>query len=343
MDNHIYLLQSHEITIADSFVLKNKLRTRENTHKKRPSSGEARLYLGGMGTEANDLFSFNSEVKYRSKKYLQSDENCYFLVSNLLDYLYKARNEYLNPTQNYFYDIGKHYFEIIKELQSFQSEKLYFHVFHHHGEKDGVRFYINSTSPFWTLFRALVLPHITKVKIDKLFNEDMNEIQYCFKIKLNQKIYKAGSSSKDDLFNRKLMEKVFNREFSTEIITETLARRGQGIYRSSLLETMPICCFTGLADTVLLRASHIKPWRNCDNEERLDPYNGLILTPTYDVLFDKGLISFYDDGRLLISSYLSSEISDVLLLEEGVTYNIFNVHNLRSPYLEYHRKYIFKS
>lgn len=342
MSTDMHLLQSYETTIADSFVSKNKLRTTENNHKERPSSGEARLYLGGMGTEANDLFSFSSEIPYRSKKYLQSNENCYFLVSDLLKYLCLARNEYLNPTQNYFYDISKSYFEIIKELKSFHSEKLYFHVFHHPGEKDGVRFYINSLSPHWTLFRAIALPHITKVKIDKLLKEDSNEIEYYFKLKLNKKFYASDFLSDDEWFNAKVIKTIIRKDISTDRITQTLARRGQGLYRNLLLETMPICCFTGLADTVLLRASHIKPWRICDNNERLDPYNGLVLTPTYDVLFDKGLISFNDDGRLLISPYLSSSIIDSLILEEGTKYNIFNDHDHRSPYLEYHREHIFK-
>ena len=48
------------------------------------------------------------------------------------------------------------------------------------------------------------------------------------------------------------------------------------------------CAVTGLDLPLLLRASHIKPWRDSDNRERLDPYNGLLLSPSYDAAFDWG-------------------------------------------------------
>jgi putative restriction endonuclease len=58
----------------------------------------------------------------------------------------------------------------------------------------------------------------------------------------------------------------------------------------------------------VLKASHIKPWRKCTGkEDRLDPQNGLLLNATLDALFDRGLISFNDDGAILISRIISDE------------------------------------
>lgn len=58
----------------------------------------------------------------------------------------------------------------------------------------------------------------------------------------------------------------------------------------------------------LLRASHIKPWRDCDNDERLDGANGIMLAPHVDAMFDLGLMSFENDGGMLIRRDLSIEM-----------------------------------
>jgi HNH endonuclease len=81
------------------------------------------------------------------------------------------------------------------------------------------------------------------------------------------------------------------------------ARVGQGKFRKNLdLMWNQSCALTGCAIREILRASHIKSWRDCANDrERLDPDNGLLLSAHIDALFDKHLISFEDDGSILIS------------------------------------------
>lgn len=75
------------------------------------------------------------------------------------------------------------------------------------------------------------------------------------------------------------------------------ARIGQGQFRQSLLDVWNgRCCATGLSETRLLRASHIVPWSQSSNEERLDPFNGLLLSPAYDAAFDAHLITLGPDG-----------------------------------------------
>lgn len=333
----------YSVVLADSFVAKNKLRTPENTLKGKPSSGEARLYLGGVNTEANTLFSFNTPITYRNKSYLEANETCFFSKSNLLKYLIQAEEEYFNPKQNYFYDISDNFYEIFNEISSFTEDKLSFNVFHHPGEKDGTRFYINSLSPYWSIFRTLALPHITTLKINKVFNTDNNEYEYYFELALDNK-YKSTKGPKFSKVHRWKMSSRLrpNRPITTEYVRQTLARNGQGFYKNQLLETMPKCCFTDLTDVFLLRASHIKPWAISNDFEKLDPYNGLILTPTYDVLFDKGLISFENDGRLIISPKLNQNIADKLGLEENKVYDIYNNHGKRNDYLKFHRDFILK-
>ena len=85
------------------------------------------------------------------------------------------------------------------------------------------------------------------------------------------------------------------------------ARRGQGQFRMLLLDAYGATCpVVGITNVELLIASHIKPWNVCTNQERLDPENGILLSALIDRLFDRGLITFYDDGKILPSPYLSS-------------------------------------
>lgn len=81
------------------------------------------------------------------------------------------------------------------------------------------------------------------------------------------------------------------------------ARIGQGKFRTDLLKLYAgRCAASGLDRSELLRASHIKPWAACSNSERLDPANGLLLSAGYDAAFDAGLISFDDDGKIILAA-----------------------------------------
>jgi predicted restriction endonuclease len=95
----------------------------------------------------------------------------------------------------------------------------------------------------------------------------------------------------------------------TEAERLVVERVGQDIFRAALLDYWQgKCCVTGLEVPELLRASHIKPWAQCDSDdERLDVFNGLLLAPHVDALFDGGWISFADDGRVLVSDALRGE------------------------------------
>lgn len=86
-----------------------------------------------------------------------------------------------------------------------------------------------------------------------------------------------------------------------------LARIGQGVYRRDQLDKWGCCAVTGCVNSALLIASHIKPWARASDIEKLDVHNGFLLHSTLDKAFDKYLISFGDDGRIIISKSLSDE------------------------------------
>lgn len=118
------------------------------------------------------------------------------------------------------------------------------------------------------------------------------------------------------------------------------SRIGQGQFRTSLVEYWRGCSVTGCQQIELLRASHIKPWRYSSNAERLDMYNGLLLLPNLDACFDSGLISFDDEGRIVISS----KLDESTLLQLGINPNLrlLRVEQRHKDFLRYHRENVFR-
>jgi EVE domain/HNH endonuclease len=116
------------------------------------------------------------------------------------------------------------------------------------------------------------------------------------------------------------------------------ARRGQGRFRQDLVKYWQGCAVVGSTVQSILRASHIQPWRKSSDRERLDPANGLLLTANLDALFNDGLISFDDDGEMMISSLLRQ--SDRHLLQLGGKLRKRPIAR-QAEYLQYHRDYAF--
>ena len=118
------------------------------------------------------------------------------------------------------------------------------------------------------------------------------------------------------------------------------ARIGQGKFRKDLMNMWNSCAVTGCTISELLRASHIKPWRDSKNKQRLDPNNGLLLEANLDALFDSGLISFADNGDMLVSVRLTQLERQKL----GIPCRLrINPNENQCRYLDYHRKNVFKS
>lgn len=124
-----------------------------------------------------------------------------------------------------------------------------------------------------------------------------------------------------------------------EIIVK--ARRGQGTYRDKLIKKYNhSCIMTKVTLSQVLVASHIKPWAICDNKERIDVNNGLLLSATYDRLFDSGLITFDKTGKLKISKLISKDNAKKLDIKSGTKYDIKYCQQM-SKYLDYHNNVIF--
>jgi hypothetical protein len=85
------------------------------------------------------------------------------------------------------------------------------------------------------------------------------------------------------------------------------ARLGQGRFRTGVENRWNgRCAVTGCRISAVVRASHIKPWSQSTNRERLNPANGIFLAAHIDALFDRGLVSFANDGSMLLSSQINT-------------------------------------
>jgi hypothetical protein len=116
------------------------------------------------------------------------------------------------------------------------------------------------------------------------------------------------------------------------------ARVGQGAFRAAVLAREPACRMTGVSMPRCLVASHIKPWAVCVGGEHLDGANGLMLAPHIDFLFDTGLISFTDDGQLILAPTLDPAI--LYAWHIAVDQNVGTFAPDQAHYLAYHRTYV---
>lgn len=130
-------------------------------------------------------------------------------------------------------------------------------------------------------------------------------------------------------------------EGDLEKIQLTKSRRGQGIYKANVRLVENHCRVTGVTNIKHLRASHIKPWASSNNNEKLDGYNGLLLSPHVDHLFDRGFITFESSGGILVSK----ELNPIVLEKWSIanSQNVGTFHKSQNEYLEYHRELIFQS
>lgn len=160
---------------------------------------------------------------------------------------------------------------------------------------------------------------------------------------LKQYRYYMMEKMEDDRAEREIEKEIEAtqtlRETEKQVIIK--ARIGQGQYRENLMQKYKHkCIVTGIDTSKLLVASHIKPWRVCDNEERIDTENGLLLSANMDRLFDSGLLSFTVDGHMMISAFVGMSNQSRLHIFNGMKVDLHPSVRLLA-YMEYHRDVLF--
>lgn len=305
------------VRIADSFVKKNKLISTGG-------HGEARLYVCPK-TKGLDFFD-------------DFGVDCFFVRKDFVSYLINAKPEYENQEQEYRDNIAKNWQSYLDQVRQI-DELVSFRIKNATPKRDIARFYVRSDDSIWDIFRSIALPQISYVSILKLERNDKR--YYYFRLFLDYFYDQNNHPTVIKKIEQELeKQEIANQIKQTEKEQITKARIGQGDFRNKLLSQQSSCPVTGVNDERLLVASHIKPWAKSDNKERLDPANGILLTPTYDKLFNDGYISFLNDGIILISPYISPLNIKRLNLAPGRKYSL---PKGRKDYLNYHRKNIFKT
>lgn len=156
---------------------------------------------------------------------------------------------------------------------------------------------------------------------------------------LMPRIYELAASLPDAPL-QEFIHRTKNLPKTTEAERLVVQRVGQDIFRERLIKYwQERCPLTDIADQALLRASHIKPWKDCETDaERLDVHNGLLLSALWDAAFDVGLVTFTDEGRPEFSAHLTPEARSALCYRERLS-----LTQKHCGFLEWHRAKIFQS
>ncbi len=170
---------------------------------------------------------------------------------------------------------------------------------------------------------------------------DYNEFTYDKDLKeiYNWRPEKSGKSRTTQIrVDNKISERrkqIFKKPNETERTGLVTSRVGQGYYRQQILEKWGnACAVTGCNLKQILISSHIVAWSESTDEERLDPENGILLSPNLDALFDQHLISFSDDGKIILSDKINANNLDILDINQNMC---IRVTEGMKPYLNKHR------
>ncbi len=141
-------------------------------------------------------------------------------------------------------------------------------------------------------------------------------------------------------YGPELLEDLHQIEFDlsipeTQRLQLAKARIGQGLFRKRVILIDSACRVTGVTDMRVLVASHIKPWRSSNNAERINGYNGILLSPHVDALFDDHLITFEDNGRMHVHESLSRDVLDRWGIDPSRFVERFRPE--QATFLEHHR------
>ena len=307
----------NNITLADSFV-KNKI---GNGH------GEAKLYVGNYNERYHNFFdNLNREF--------------FFLKKDFDKYLLDAKDEFLNPQQDYNKkeEMPDRYNDLSNLLNDYGNGLMKFNMYR--TDVTPPRVYLKSDSEYYNLMREVGIPNISYLSILKLRNLNNNKIIYYCRIFID---YKPDVIKYESPMEKQQEEEILSSKLSEKKKHNLLdARQGQGEYRRKLLEECQSCPFTLVNDERLLIASHIKPWVKSNDKEKVDPKNGFALTPTYDKLFDQGFITFESDKKLKVSPWISPMNQNRLNIFDGKNMPTLQLDDKREKYLQYHRIEIFK-
>ena len=316
-DYNVIDVYDQSITIPDSYVV--------NDNKTGKGHGEAKLYMGSKDAMRN-FYAGNPYTEGFVVK-------CFVLKRDLVSLLKTIKHEYQHPSIKYRGMAGKKnmlhlWKKRLKEAEALNDIILF--EIKDQKQIKGLRGYVNSTkrkSEGYDLIRAMALPFVSYISVMKLKRSEDGELLFYWRPFADFTQMASMQFAAQNYGKGKQQESSRN-------------RKSQVKYREELYNEFKHCPFTHIDEFKLLIASHIKPHAVSTKKEQADPNNGLMLSPLYDKLFDKGYISFKENGELLISDWLSPQNRSRISFEYSPE-DLF-LNEQRKEYLEYHRVNVFK-
>lgn len=303
------------ITVPDSFVM--------NENKTGKGHGEAKLYMGSKDSMRHFYTGNPNNEGFVVR--------CFVLKRDLIALLKTIKHEYQYPSIKYRgMEDGKNMLKLWKYRMEYAGalpNKISFEV------KDqqqiiGPRGYVNSIKKHngYDLIRIMALPFVSYISVMKVQELQTQEVSFYWRpfadfTQMASMQYAAQNYGKGKNDNSQ-------------------QRKNQVKYREELYNEFHRCPFTQIDEFRLLVASHIKPYAISTKKEQSDSNNGLLLSPLYDKLFDKGFISFDNDGHILISDWLSPKNQELISFDYSPA--DLNLNEQRRKYMEYHRENVFK-
>lgn len=295
--------------------------------------GEAKFYISSK----EEMYNFYGGRKFTAK--------CFMLKSDLIAYMTAIKNEYQEPSQEYSRkeDLPRLWAERMLMIEGL-DDVIFFNIYDQH-QIAGSRGYINSRDDGYQLIRQLALPLVSYIYVEKVGLE--SDPLYYWKLFVDfdaiwekqngPLVFHYGKSKLEESSEKKISKK---KEKEEQAVRQ--ARDGQGKYREQLLEQCRYCPFTMIADERLLIASHIKPWAASTQKEKVDPFNGYILSPLYDKLFDRGFITFTENRHVVLSDFISPYTWKQIGLKNDTFLKALPMDDKRIEYLKFHHQSVFK-
>ena len=293
--------------------------------------GEAKFYISSK----DEMYDFYGGEKFSAR--------CFMLRKDLISYMKAIRTEYMEPSQDYakkelLPSLWAERMEMVESL----SEVIFFRIQDQY-QITGPRGYINSGDEGYQIIRKIALPLVSYIYSEKVGIEEdplfywklFVDFDAIWEKKNGPLVLHYGKNKEKEIPKENKKQEVKKREISK-------AREGQGKYREQLLEQCRFCPITMISDERLLIASHIKPWAVSSDKEKIDPYNGYMLSPLYDKLFDRGFITFTENRHIILSDFLSAYTWKQIGLKNNVFVKALPMDDKRREYLKFHHESVFK-
>jgi len=272
------------------------------------------------GNKLHDIFMFFLKIKNNEYESLESSFKTIHQLGSSLSYEVLGLYHLNEPTGFIYNNRIENFFNFVFDIPFktkypafrtyyYEYRNIYSNYFHDAEPQNMLLLNVGCDSFIYWFTKERIKIHIIK-KIDE-------EIKV---IKKNKQIPKADKN----------------------LLINATIRKGQGYFKEELKNDFDCCPITLINQSELLIASHIKPWAKCiSDEEKLDKNNGFLFSPTIDKLFDGGLITFSDEGKLIISKKLTGDTVNILKLDVDKIYDL-KLNNRRKEFLKYHKEHIFK-